>query len=117
MARMPEDRSDPRPGATRDDPADTATLRPNARTSVGATEAPRHRGGRTLWLVLAAVVAILVVFYFFSGGLGTGSAVDDNVDVAPGNAVGGAVEGTSTTTPPAPGDGTAPSVPPPAAGN
>lgn len=94
MARPIDDNpANTRPGAVRDDPArvDDATLGPNARTSVRETELKRHRGGPTLWIVLAVVVALLLAFYLFSGAFSSDPVVGDDVDVVPGVAVDGAV--------------------------
>lgn len=85
--------TDTRPGAVRDGKTgpDDAARRPDARMSVRETELKRHRGGPTLWIVLAAVVAILLALYLFSGAFSSTSGVETDVDVAPGVAVDGAV--------------------------
>lgn len=136
MARTPEDpRTEPRAGAARDemplrDPVDPASVHPAARTGVDTTGAPRPGGGRTLWLVLAALVVVLALFYMFSGSVGFGPAVDPGVtlpadgpdtgpvgDPAPGVSGGVVAPATVPDTPIAPEAETAPATTPPAAGN
>ena len=94
MASPIDDRpTDPRPGAAGDRTGrvDDATVRPNARTSVRDSEVKRHRGGSTLWIVLAVVLALLLALWLFSGLFGADPEVGTDVDVVPGAAVDGAV--------------------------
>ncbi len=106
MARAPEDRTTTTTTTTAEHGTrvedrtrvDDATLRPNARSAEPTrTEVKKHKGGSTLWIVLAVVAALILAFYLFSGAFATGDDVlDTGVQVAPADGTGGTV----TTTDP-----------------
>lgn len=94
MARPLDDTTstDPRPGVVHDDGLrhDDATTR-TGRTSVRETEMKRHRGGSTLWIILAVILAILLALWLFSGAFSSNPGVGTGVEPVPGAAVDGAV--------------------------